>query len=371
MIKAIRMNEIIDGNPLVYLDIIIGEEKAGRVVFELFKHVVPKTVENFRALCSGEKGIGLNGKKLHYKGTIFHKAIQHFIIQGGDIIKFDGTGGESIYGYTFEDENFELEHVSGGILSMANAGPNSNSSQFFITIGPCPHLNGHNVVFGKVRKGMGIIKEIGSCITVNDCPVLKCMIYDCGELDPKSDWGIRESDLTEDIYPPWPEDMDEDLCSLETAKIMEIISKIKNSGNHYFEIKNYVDAGRKYKKALRYLDCVSSSESEESGRLNFRKIMHSCLLNLSAVKLKLSQNKDAIELCDKVLASDQTNAKALYRRGQALFRMNEYELALKDLSQALSIVPNDKFIIAELNVVKRAIHKYLAIEKCQCQRMFK
>ncbi|KAG8226705.1 hypothetical protein J437_LFUL005522, partial [Ladona fulva] len=153
MINILTMNDVIDGNPLVYLDISIGDENVGRVVVELFKHAVPKTAENFRALCTGEKGIGKMGKPLHYKGTIFHK-------------------GESIYGLTFEDENFKLKHNSGGVVSMANAGPNSNSSQFFITIGPCPHLNGNNVVFGAVRKGMGIINEIVNGPTENDSPVM-------------------------------------------------------------------------------------------------------------------------------------------------------------------------------------------------------
>ncbi|XP_071439067.1 peptidyl-prolyl cis-trans isomerase D isoform X2 [Hetaerina americana] len=370
MIFTIRMDQIRDGNPLVYLDIMIGDEKAGRVVLELFKNVVPKTVENFRALCTGEIGIGVMGRPLHYKGTIFHKAIHQFIIQGGDIINFDGTGGESIYGLIFEDENFELEHLTGGMLSMANAGPNSNSSQFFITIGPCPHLNGHNVVFGQVRKGLGIIKEIGNVKTENDSPAV-CLIYDCGELDPQSDLGIKECDVTQDIYPPWPEDMDASICDLETEKVIDIISKIKDSGNYYFAKNNFVDAGRKYKKALRYLDCLSSSDLKESDSKITNEIMHNCLLNLSAVKLRLNQYKDAIGLCDKVLAHDCTNVKAMYRRGQALSRLNEYELALKDFTSALKIVPNDKDIIAEINIVKKALHRYLAFEKFQCQKMFR
>lgn len=105
-------------NPIVFLDIAIESEKVGRVVIELFKDVVPRTAENFRALCTGEKGIGINGKKLHYKGSTFHKVLSQVMIQGGDIINFNGTSGESIYGIKFEDEHFGLTHSSGGLLSM-------------------------------------------------------------------------------------------------------------------------------------------------------------------------------------------------------------------------------------------------------------
>ncbi|XP_022834818.1 uncharacterized protein LOC111362377 isoform X2 [Spodoptera litura] len=147
-------------NTLVFLDISIDGEQAGRIVIKLRNDVVPKTAENFRALCTGEKGAGVNGKPLHFKGSKFHKAVTQFMIQGGDITNGDGTGGESIYGPTFEDENFKLKHDT-GVLSMANSGrPNTNGSQFCITTVPCPHLDGTNVVFGEVMAGLGIVREI-------------------------------------------------------------------------------------------------------------------------------------------------------------------------------------------------------------------
>ena len=125
----------------VFFDMKIGEEK-GRIVFGLFGSVVPKTAENFRALCTGEKGDGKSGKPLHFKGNQFHRIIPGFMCQGGDFTAGNGTGGESIYGEKFDDENFRVKHTKGGLLSMANSGPGTNGSQFFITTVPTPHLDG-------------------------------------------------------------------------------------------------------------------------------------------------------------------------------------------------------------------------------------
>lgn len=137
-------------NPRVFFDISIGGQPAGRLVFELFADSVPKTAENFRALCTGEKGTGKQGKPLHYKGSRFHRIIPEFMCQGGDFTRGNGTGGESIYGDKFKDENFVHKHTTKGLLSMANAGPNTNGSQFFITVAPTTWLNFKHSIFGEV-----------------------------------------------------------------------------------------------------------------------------------------------------------------------------------------------------------------------------
>lgn len=180
------------------MDVDIGGQQIGRIIIGLYGYVVPKTVENFRALCTGEKGKGKSGKQLHYKGTPFHRIISGFMIQGGDITHKDGRGGESIYGDTFPDENFTIKHSHAGTISMANSGPNSNGSQFFITTVKTYWLDGEHVVFGRVIDGMDTVYAIeGGAGTYNGKPRKKVIITDSGEI-PKSQWDDNNYQKTED-----------------------------------------------------------------------------------------------------------------------------------------------------------------------------
>ena len=184
---------------LVFLDVTIAGIPSGRIKIKLFNETCPKTSENFKQLCTRDKGMG-------FKNSIFHRIIKSFMIQGGDFTNSNGTGGMSIYGEKFPDEDFSLKHDRAGLLSMANSGPNTNGSQFFITTVPTPHLDGKHVVFGEVvgYKSMNLVRKIENVqVGDSDKPIHDVVISDCGIVG--NDW-VDEIDPDNDLVADYPDD---------------------------------------------------------------------------------------------------------------------------------------------------------------------
>ncbi|KAM9315376.1 putative inactive peptidyl-prolyl cis-trans isomerase-like 6 [Gastrophryne carolinensis] len=168
----------------VYLDIAIQDKPIGRLLFELFSDLCPKTCKNFQHLCTGESGDSLNGIKLHYKGSLFHRIVKNGWIQGGDIVSGKGNGGESIFGGTFEDENYAVSHNKRGIIGMANRGRHTNGSQFYITLQATPYMDRKQVAFGQLAEGSDVLQKMEEIETYNERPKLNCTIVDCGIFIP-------------------------------------------------------------------------------------------------------------------------------------------------------------------------------------------
>ncbi|KAF8324019.1 40 kDa cyclophilin [Clavulina sp. PMI_390] len=349
--------------PRTYFDISIGGKAVGRVVFSLYNDLVPKTAENFRALCTGEKG-----ENLKYAGSKFHRVIPKFMIQGGDFTAGNGTGGMSIYGEKFADEGFPRNHDRPFLLSMANSGKDTNGSQFFITTVPTPHLDGKHVVFGEVIAGKSIVRAIENTPTLSgDLPVSECLISGAGELAPGEDDGanaLKEVKTAGDKYEDYPDD--EDKVDINDVSVIVTAAKeIREGGNGLFKEGKIEEALYQYKKCLRYLDVhpVLPEETSAELRAAYRAQLVPLLLNTALASLKLTPPtnaaaQDALKATSRVLAltnpalSATDQGKALYRRALAQVALQEEEDAEKDLVAALNVVPGDKAIEAELQKVK-------------------
>ncbi|XP_046853166.1 peptidyl-prolyl cis-trans isomerase D-like [Xenia sp. Carnegie-2017] len=372
-------------NPRCFFDVSIGGISEGRIYFELFADVCPKTAENFRSLCVGDKGNGQStGKPLHFKNCPFHRIMKDFMVQGGDFSNHNGTGGESIYGEKFEDENFQLKHDQPGLLSMANAGPNTNGSQFFITCKATTHLDGKHVVFGKVIKGMQIVRKLENVEKDGETPKKACVIADCGEIPADEDIFAMKDDGTGDVYSDYPEESNIDFSNFnEVADVAEVIKKI---GNEQFKLGNYEIALKKYLKAQRYMDQIdsdvsSTDEEEEKKNTNesaneenvkrHKSIVMPCYLNSAACYLKLKNNEEAVNSCSEVIENfDESNVKALFRRGQAYTSLRNFDKAMADLQNAAKLAPADKGIRNALVKVKSQIKDQKEREKQMYSKMF-
>lgn len=365
-----------ESNPRVFFDVAVGSKPLGRITMELYADLVPKTAENFRALCTGEKGLGKSGKPLHYKGSIFHRVIKQFMIQGGDFTAGDGTGGESIYGAKFEDEAFPKKHEKPFLLSMANAGPNTNGSQFFITTVATPHLDDKHVVFGQVLNGKSVVRQIENTQTASgDKPLKDITISDCGQLtgDEALAADVKQPDAMGDPYEDFPEDCEE--ADLQPQNILKIATACKDYGTKAFKAGNLELGLDKYQKGIRYLNEEPELDKEPPETKQGLDALRISLNNNAALlSTKLEQWQDVIRFASSALTvagiSDKDKAKALYRRGVANVRSKDLEAALKDLEEAGKLAPEDGAVVSELHTVRNKVKERAAKEKAQYKKFF-
>ncbi|KAF8816328.1 hypothetical protein BYT27DRAFT_7184179 [Phlegmacium glaucopus] len=364
-----------------YFDITIADKPVGRIIFTLYNDLVPKTAENFRALCTGEKGKGLSGKALSYKGSGFHRVIKGFMCQGGDFTAGNGTGGESIYGEKFEDEGFLVNHTKPFLLSMANAGANTNGSQFFITVAPTSHLDNKHVAFGEVIRGKSIVRQIENFPTASgDVPTSPIIIADCGVLSPEE---LAEFDSTKgfksDPYEDYPVDEDKDTENPEVA--LQIAKDVREYGNQLFKEGKAEDALQKYQKSIRYLDVhpVLPETSPPELQHSFNALLAPLLLNsaLAAIRAQPQSSANAMiaianatRALNKLELNNADKAKALYRRALAHAYMKTEEHAEKDLVEASHLVPEDAAIAAELSKIRQQRKEKRDKEKKAYKKLF-
>eukprot|EP01061_Rhynchopus_euleeides_P003422 TRINITY_DN1266_c0_g3_i1.p1 TRINITY_DN1266_c0_g3~~TRINITY_DN1266_c0_g3_i1.p1 ORF type:complete len:355 (+),score=178.64 TRINITY_DN1266_c0_g3_i1:166-1230(+) len=320
----------------VFFDITIGGEAAGRILMELYDKDAPKTCANFRALITGEKG-GIPGHedvKLSYKGSKFHRVIPGFMCQGGDFTNGNGTGGWSIYGEKFDDEAFVHTHSKAGLLSMANAGPNTNCSQFFVTTVDCPHLNGKHVVFGRVVKGMNTVRRVENTPTKQyDEPEADVVIADCGVIADGEDDGVPVD--AADSHEDYPQDATPVLSDSDKLKAAD---EIKALGNGFFKEKEFASAVQKYQKALRYLGATVPTEETKAAIVK-QKV--ACNSNMAQCFLKLSKWVEAKASTSEALKLDESNSKVLFRHAQALYEMGTLEQAKEFAEKSAKVAPED------------------------------
>lgn len=296
------------------------------------------------------------------------------MIQGGDFTAGDGTGGESIYGEKFADEGFTMKHDEPFLLSMANAGPNTNGSQFFITTVPTPHLDNKHVVFGRVLAGKAIVRAIERTETNSgDKPIKDAVISDSGELSPEDPLPTKLDDGTGDIY----EDVLKDEPSVdleEPATVFKAVQAIKDIGTKQFKAGNFAKAMTKYTKASQYMDDFFPDTLNDADMQTDIDLKVSLYLNIALVGLKLNKNQEVIKAGQNALGvgnvGDKEKAKALYRMGTAYMNLKDEPTGIEQFNKALELAPGDAAIIQGLQKAQAQIADRKKKEKAAFSKFF-
>ena len=300
--------------------------------------------------------------------------------KGGDFTEGNGTGGESIYGEKFDDENFELKHGKPFLLSMANAGPGTNGSQFFVTTVPTPHLDGKHVVFGEVISGKSFIRRVENTpVGANDKPEKDCVIVDCGELPEGAnldEFMKKAPDTTGDAYEDFPEDQLQQGEEWKGADIVKIATDLKDMGNKAFKAGELQLGLSKYQKGLAYLHEYPGRLPEDAKDLDtqLNQLKISLYTNSAMLQAKLGKYQDSYGSADKALSiagiDDKQKAKALFRKGVAAKENKNEDDATKCLEEAQKLNPSDVAIKNELAAVKKVATDRRAKEKKAYSKMF-
>lgn len=255
---------------------------------------------------------------------------------------------------------------------MANFGrPNTNNSQFFITSVECYHLDGTNVAFGVVKKGLSIISEMEKIATDDGKPKRPVIIADCGEIpNDCENWGYCDNDITPDKLPPFPADFENFGKYKELNEKLDILSSIKEAGNIFYRNNDFIKSARKYKKFTRYYNHFkdTASDKEEIKMLDAFQLTN--LTNQAATELKLNDFEDVLASSNEAIKLDPNNTKAFFRRGMANIELKNYENALDDLKMALKLSPNNATIVKEFERAKKFLMEYRKKEKLHYKKMF-